>query len=426
MAKNLRISVVGAGYAGLVTAAGFAKGGFRVTCVDVDEEKVKVINQKKAPIYEAGLDALLGKVVPSKLQATTNLHEAVMNSDVTFICVGTPSKKRGETLLNQIEEVAAQIGKVLRNKKSHLVVVKSTVVPGTTEETVIPALEKNSGKRYGVDFGVAMNPEFLREGAALQDFLCPDRIVFGSTDQRSFATMRRLYKKFRSITVETSFKEAEMIKYASNAFLATKLSFINEVGNVCKLLGIDTNVVARGIGLDKRIGPHFLRCGIGFGGSCFPKDVNAIVYKAAEKGYNTKLLRAVLEVNDAQPLKLLELLEALGMRKKKLAILGLTFKGGTDDIRESPAIEIIKELLTEDVKMNVYDPMAMSKVKKIFPHLNYVSSAQEAVDSSDIVLILSDWDEFTSINYREKPVIDGKNVFSDKTKRPINYEGICW
>ncbi len=424
--RDLRISVIGAGYAGLVTAAGFAKAGFNVTCVDVDSEKVRLINKKKAPIYEKGLDELLGKVVPSKLSATTDLKAAVTASDVTFICVGTPSKKKGEILLDQIRDVSEQIGKVLKSKRSHLVVMKSTVVPGITDSVVIPTLERRSGKKFGVDFGVAMNPEFLREGNALEDFLKPDRIVYGSSDKKSLATMRLLYKRFNSAILETGFREAEMIKYASNSFLATKISFINEVGNVCKLLGVDTNVVAKGMGMDKRIGHYFLRSGIGFGGSCFPKDVNALVYAAAEKGYNTKLLRAVLEVNDVQPLKLLELLESAGMKKKKIAVLGLTFKGGTDDIRESPAIEIIKELLTEDVEMNVYDPLAMGKVKKVFPHLNYALSAQEAVDASDIALVLSDWPEFAEVDYKNKQVIDGKNIFDDKTKRPLSYEGICW
>jgi len=226
--------------------------------------------------------------------------------------------------------------------------------------------------------------------------------------------------------LETSFKEAEMIKYASNSFLATKLSFINEIGNVCKRLGINTNIIAKGIGLDYRISPHFLRPGIGFGGSCFPKDVSALVFKATEVGYSTRLLRAVLDVNNDQPLRLLEILENTGpLKERKIAILGLTFKAGTDDIRENPALSIIKELLLEQSKLHIYDPMAMPFVKSIFPHLTYEKTAQDAVDNADIVLILTEWPEFKRINYGDKLVIDGKNLF-DNDNKPKNYEGICW
>jgi len=216
-----------------------------------------------------------------------------------------------------------------------------------------------------------------------------------------------------------------MIKYASNSFLATKLSFINEVGNVCKRLGINTNIIAKGMGLDYRISPHFLRSGIGFGGSCFPKDVSALVFKATEVGYNTKLLRTVLDVNHDQPLRLLELLENTGpLKQRKIAILGLTFKAGTDDIRESPALSIIKELLLEESELHIYDPMAMSHVKNLFPHLKYEETAQDAVNNSEIVLILTEWPEFKKVDYGEKLVIDGKNLFDGD--RPKNYEGICW
>ncbi|MDO8740173.1 MAG: UDP-glucose/GDP-mannose dehydrogenase family protein [Candidatus Woesearchaeota archaeon] len=419
------ISIIGAGYVGLIQGAGLAKLGSKVILVDVDQNKVDKINRKDPPIYEKGLKELLREVVPKSLTASTDLKKAINNTKITFICVGTPSKKEGSIILNQLETVSMEIGKILKNKKDkHLIVIKSTVVPETCEKTVIPLLEKYSGKKFGKDFGVAMNPEFLKEGSALDDFFAPDRIVIGSADKKSIKTLKQLYRNFKCPILETSFREAEMIKYASNAFLATKISFINEIGNVCKKIGIDTNIVAKGIGFDKRINPYFLRSGIGFGGSCFPKDVVALIYKATEHGYHPRLLSAVLDVNKEQPLKLLEIIEKHNVKNKKIAILGLTFKAGTDDIRESPAISIIKELLIEEPKLYLYDPMAMENVRRIFPHLNYTKTAQEAVDEADIVLILTEWPEFKDLSYGNKPVIDGKNVFDGK--KPKNYEGICW
>ncbi len=418
------ISVVGAGYVGLIQAAGLAKLGNKVVCIDIDKEKVAKINNKQPPVYEKGLKELLNKIVPKNLTATTNLREAVLSTQATFICVGTPSKKIGEILLHQLENVCKEIGLILKNKDKHLIIIKSTVVPGTIEKTVIPILESASNKKFGKDFGVVMNPEFLKEGSALEDFFSPDRIVIGSSDKRSINTLKSIYKGIKCPVLETSFREAEMIKYAANAFLATKISFINEIGNICKKLGIDTNVVAKGIGMDKRISPHFLRPGIGFGGSCFPKDVAALVHKAASHGYNPRLLRSVLDINKDQPLKLLELLEEKIRKNQKIAILGLTFKADTDDIRESPALSIIKELLLEQAKLFIYDPIAVPKVKKLFPHLNYAKTAQEAVDEADIILVLTEWPEFTKLDYKNKLVIDGKNIFS--AKKPKNYEGICW
>ncbi len=424
--KKFKISVVGAGYVGLITGAGLAKLGHKVICVDIDQEKVDKINKKEPPIYEKGLKELLNEVIPKNLESTTNLNKAILNSQITFICVGTPSRKKGDTYFKQLDTVSKEIGTALKEKnKPHLVVVKSTVVPETTEKMVIPLIEENSGKKYGIHFGAVMNPEFLREGSALDDFFNPDRIVIGSSDPRSLKTIKQLYKDFKCPILEASFKEAEMIKYASNSFLATKLSFINEIGNVCKRLGINTNVIAKGIGLDYRISPRFLRAGIGFGGSCFPKDVSALVFKATEVGYNTRLLRAVLDVNRDQPLRLLEILENTGLLKgRKIAILGLAFKAGTDDTRESPALSIIKELLLEESKLYIYDPMAMPSVKNLFPHLNYEKTAQDAVDNAEIVLILTEWPEFKNINYGDKLVIDGKNLFDNN--KPKNYEGICW
>ncbi|MBT3408922.1 UDP-glucose/GDP-mannose dehydrogenase family protein [archaeon] len=422
-----KICVVGTGYVGMIQSVGMAKLGFNVIAVDIDENKVDKINNKIPPIYEKGLKKLLEKLVPSKMSATTDLKKAVMESDVTFVCVGTPSKKQGSMSMYQLEVVSKEIGKILKNKnKYHVIVVKSTVIPGTSENIVVKTIEKKSGKKCPKDFGIVMNPEFLKEGTAIDDFFEPDRIVLGSNDSKALKIIKKLYSSFKCPVLETSLKEAEMIKYVSNAFLATKISFINEIGNICKKFDINSNLIAKGIGLDRRISPKFLKSGIGFGGSCFPKDVNALVYKATELGYNPRLLRSVLDVNREQPLKLLELLEKLGkLRGKKIGILGLTFKSGTDDIRESPALSTIKELLMEEADLNIYDPKAMPQVKKIFPHLNYLKNGQQVIEDSEIVLILTEWPEFKKLNYGDKLVIDGKNVF-DNGNVPKNYEGVCW
>ncbi|MFH0979271.1 MAG: UDP-glucose/GDP-mannose dehydrogenase family protein [Candidatus Woesearchaeota archaeon] len=425
---QMNISISGTGYVGLIQGVGLAKLGNKVMCVDINKEKVDAINNKKAPIYEKGLSELITKLVPKQLTATTNLKKAVMESQVTFICVGTPSSVHGEIRLHEMERICTDIGKILRQKKQpHVIVVKSTVVPGTCEKVVIPTLERASKKKFGKDFGVVMNPEFLREGSAIEDFFHPDRIVLGSSDQKAINTIKNLYKWFKCPVLETRFGEAEMIKYASNSLLATKISFINEVGNICKRLGIDTNQVAVGVGLDYRIGPHFLRSGIGFGGSCFPKDVAALVHKSLELGYHPRIMRAALDVNRDQPLTFLELVEeTLGTIKgKKIALLGLTFKAETDDVRESPSLTIIKELILHQAELFLYDPMGMPAVKTLFPHLNYAESAQEAVNKAEVICILTEWPEFSKVNYGTKQVIDGKNVF-EKAKRPKNYQGICW
>jgi UDPglucose 6-dehydrogenase len=422
----MKISIIGAGYVGLVTAAGLAKAGHNILLIDKDTEKLKLINNKTPPFYERDLEKFLKKFVPNKIKTTTNLLQAVERTDVIFICVGTPSRKNGKMYDNQIKQVSQDIGKALKNKKSkHLIVVKSTVVPETTEKTIIPLIEKYSGKKYPKDFGVCMNPEFLREGQAIKDFLNPDRIVMGVQDAYSMEICRKIYKKFNYKKLFTKIKEAELIKYASNCFLASRISLINEIGNICKLLNADVNIIAKGIGMDKRIGPYFLKSGIGFGGSCFPKDVSALISKGVEKGYYAKILNSVLEVNKEQPLKLIELIEDRLKNIKDIALLGLTFKAFTDDIRESPSIDIIKSLLTEKINLYVYDPIAMPKVKEIFPNLNYTKSAQEAVDKAQLILILTEWPEFRKLNFENKPVIDGKNLF-EKNKRPKNYEGVCW
>ena len=418
----MNISIIGTGYVGLVTGACFAKLGHKVTCVDVIREKIDLINNKKSPIYEEGLKEILQENVGKNLSATLDLKKAVLSTDITFICVGTPSKKDDSIDLKYVEESAEQIGKILKEKEGyHLIVIKSTVVPGTTEK-VKDIIEKFSGKE---DFGICMNPEFLREGKAVHDFLNPDRIVIGEYDKKSGDILYDLYKSFSCPILRVDLKTAEMIKYASNAFLATKISFINEIGNICKKLDIDVYKVAEGMGLDSRISPKFLNAGCGFGGSCFPKDVKALVTKAKEINYNPILLESVLKVNKDQPLKMIEILKnKIGnLENKKIGVLGLAFKPNSDDIREAPAITIIKRLIKEKSVIYAYDPKAMKNMKKIFPDINYEDEAQKVIDNSEAILIVTEWQEFKNLDYKEKIVIDGRKVLE---KKDINYEGICW
>ena len=421
----MNISVIGIGYVGLVTGACFAKLGHNVICVDVDEEKVNKINNSVSPIYEKGLEDLLKKY-KSNITATTSYTQAIQNTEITFICVGTPSEKNGSIDLSFVKESSREIGKKLKQKDTwHLVVMKSTVVPGTTSDVVLPLLEKYSLKKAGEGFGVGMCPEFLKEGVAIKDFFEPDRIVIGFYDKHSRNVLRELYKDFKCPIVETTLSAAEMIKYASNAFLATKISFINEIGNMCKSFGIDTYQVAEGIGLDKRIGRAFLNAGLGWGGSCFPKDVHALIAWANKNDVHPRILEAVVEVNRLQPLRLIELLKkhVPAIKGKTIGLLGLAFKPDTDDIRESRALVVIKQLLNEGAIVKAYDPQAMENCKKLFPKIIYCDYAEDILNS-DAVLILTEWDEFKKLDYRGKIVIDGRRL--EEAKKARVFEGVCW
>ena len=422
----MNISIIGTGYVGLVTGVCFAKLGNNIICVDVDEKKIEMINKGVPPIYEEGLEQLLVEN-KNRIHATKDYEHAIQNTDVTFICVGTPSKEDGSIDLKFVKKAAEEIGKQLKNKdKWHLVVMKSTVLPGTTRDIVLPLLEQYSGKKAGKDFGLTMNPEFLREGVAVKDFLEPDRIVIGYYDDKSRKVLKELYKDFSCPILETSLSAAEMIKYASNAFLATKISFINEIGNMCKKLDIDTYEVAEGMGLDKRIGRAFLDSGIGWGGSCFPKDLDALISWAKRIGEESNIISSVVEVNKKQPLKMIELLKkhVPKLKGKTVGVLGLAFKPNTDDIRESRAIPVVKQLLKEKAVVKAFDPKAMENFKKMFPQIKYCSSAEETLDS-DAVLILTKWEEFKKLDYTEKIVIDGRRLLEAKNTAKI-YEGVCW
>ncbi|MFQ5975796.1 MAG: UDP-glucose dehydrogenase family protein, partial [Candidatus Hydrothermarchaeales archaeon] len=366
-----------------------------------------------------------------RIKASTNLRQAVLESDISFICVGTPSGLLDYIDLKYIEKVSLEIGKALNEKDGyHIVVVKSTVVPGTTEHSVVPTLENHSGKKCGTDFGVCMNPEFLREGKAIDDFLNPDRIIIGCSDERSTKTLKELYSGFKSTLMETDPKTAEMIKYATNSFLVTKISFINEIGNICKQLGIDVYEVARGLAMDSRVSPRFLNAGIGFGGSCFPKDVKALVGKAKEVYYRPIVLNAAMELNETQALRLVELLEkkAGPLKGVDVVVLGLAFKPGTDDMREAPSLKIIHSLLKKGARLHLADPEALNEAEKILGRhemINYYSSPDEAVTKGSYILIVTDWDEFKKEDlYRGKVVIDGRRI--EEAKAADDYEGVCW
>lgn len=427
----MKISVIGSGYVGSVTAACFAEVGHEVVCVDIDKKKMDQINAGIPPIYEEGLEELLQKYAGKSLTATTDYESAIKNTNISFICVGTPSAEDGSIDLSIVRAATASIGAVLAKKEGyHVVVVKSTVVPETTEKFVLLILEETSGKVAGKDFGVAMNPEFLREGKAVYDFMHPDKIVVGAIDQKSGDLVSELYRNFKCEVTRTSVSTAEMIKYANNSLLATKISFANEIGNICKRLNVDTYEVMKAVGKDSRISPKFLNSGAGFGGSCFPKDVKALIGKAKEIGYSPVLLESVIGVNEKQPILMTEILQKKigSLAGKKIAVLGLAFKNDTDDIRESRAIPVIAELLRLGAEVSAYDPMATENMKRIFPTIEYSGKAKDALEGADACLVMTEWDEFKKLDsefevMKGKIVVDGRRVIKAKN---IDYEGLCW
>lgn len=430
----MKISIIGVGYVGLITGACFAELGNDVICVDVIKEKVDKINRGEVPIYEGGLSNLLKKHVGKNLRGTTNLESAVVGSDLTFICVGTPDAPGGGIDLKYVKSAARGIGETLARKGWHTVVVKSTVVPGTTDSVVLPILEEKSGKGAGEGFGLCMNPEFLREGKAIDDFTKPDRVVIGQFNEKSGRALVELYKGFECEKLVTDLRTAEMIKYASNAFLATKISFINEIANICEKVGTDVVDVAKGIGLDRRISPHFLQAGLGWGGSCFPKDVKAIAELGKKSGYEPVVLNSIMELNERQALRAVEMLkDELGdLKDKRIALLGLAFKPGTDDVREAPSLKIIKRLLGEGAKVVAYDPVAIENVKREFKEVKYTNGIESCLKDANACIIVTDWPEFkvgpsVFVEHMKTPVvIDGRRILDPKDAKlkGIEYFGI--
>jgi UDPglucose 6-dehydrogenase len=430
----MKVSIAGTGYVGLVSGVCLAHYGHDVTCIDIDETKVDQINNGVSPIYEPGLDELMAANVGTRLHATTDLRAAVMNSDITLIAVGTPFD--GEQIdLRYVETVAAEIGAVLKDKDAyHCVVVKSTVVPGTTEGTIRRTLEAASGKTAGPDFGLGMNPEFLKEGEAIHDFMEPDRIVLGGIDDRSIDTLAMLYTPFIGVDIiRTTPSTAEMIKYAANSLLATMISFSNEIANLCDAVGVDATDAVVGVHLDKRLSPiidgtritpsftTYLWPGCGFGGSCFPKDVKALVAYGENNGSPMQLLRSVVEVNAAQPARMIELLQRHHQHLDGLSVtvLGVAFKPGTDDIRESPGIAIVQQLCAMGANVTVHDPVAAEAAQKVLPDtVRFVDNIANAIMESAAILLTTRWPEYHQLPeivaaITPQPlVIDGRRILN--------------
>ena len=431
--KPLRISVIGAGYVGLTTAVGLASKGYSVICIDTDNDKVNLIKQGKCPIKEEGMEEkLLYCLSNNENFEVTSDYQSILDTDITLICVGTPSNPDGSIDLSYIEEAVMAMGKLLSRKKGyHAVVTRSTIVPGTTKQIIIPLLEKYSGKKAGEDFGIAFNPEFMQEGKALQAFFNPDRVIIGEYDTKAADMLIEINRDCGAPVFRTDITTAEMVKYASNAFLATKISFINEIGNICQQLGIDVYAVAKGISYDYRIGDRFLNAGVGFGGSCLPKDLQALIAKSRERGYQPVLLQSVLDLNNNQARKIVEMAEKKlrNLRNRTIAILGLAFKPNTEDIRNAPAIVVINMLLKKGAKITAHDPMAMPNARQVLPQeVSLADSASKAMEGSDLVLILTEWDEYRNESlYRSKKVIDGRRALDPEKARALcDYQGICW
>jgi len=422
------ISVVGLGYVGLSTAVCFASRGFKVLGVDTDQERVKSVRAGRPAIYEPCLGKLLVKSVQRGfLSSTTDHRRAVKEAVTTFIAVGTPSKVDGTIDLGRVREVSRQIGHALKVKKQwHLVVVRSTVTPGATSHVVKPIIEDASGRKCGTDWGLCMNPEFLREGCAIEDTLRPDRIVIGEHDKRSGDRLENIYRQlYGSHTppiLRMSLTNAELVKYASNAFLAMKVSYINMIADLCERIpDADVSEVANGIGLDRRIGPLFLKAGLGYGGSCFPKDLKALQGFAEEIGTHLQLVDATIKVNELQPSKPVELTKRLvgDLKDKRVAILGLAFKPDTDDVREAVSIKVIKALLDDGAEVVAYDPVATRNAQKALGEkVAYARSALECITGADACIVVTEWEEFRRLRpedftkrMRTPVVIDGRRIF---------------
>lgn len=394
----MKVGVVGAGYVGLIQGVGLAEKGHEVTIIDVDKHKVKKINEGTPPFHEPGLKKALNSV---KLRASTD-YASLKDCEVVFLCVGTPPKDDGSANLKHVFSAAKSV-------KEHLgggvVCVKSTVVPGTTERV---------GELLGGNFSVAHNPEFLREGSALSDFRSPDRVVMGG-DEEALNVLEKVYQNFDCPKVKVTVRASEMIKYASNALLATKISFANEVANICQLLGVDASEVWRGVGLDSRINPRFLGHGVGFGGSCFPKDVQALRKAAESRGYDAQLLDSVLKINDEQPKKMIELLKSMlpDLKGRRVGVLGLAFKPGTSDLREARSLKVINILLEAGAEVLAFDPRAVSEAKKVLgDSVSYAGSVREVLDNVDAALVVTEWDVIKNHDYSgfDKPLVDGRGV----------------
>jgi UDPglucose 6-dehydrogenase len=411
-----KIAVIGTGYVGLVTGSCLADLGNEVICVDNDQEKISQLKNQKIPIYEPGLEEIVKRNADrGRLSFTTDIASTVPESEIIFIAVGTPPKENGEADLSSVEQVCRDIAENMTDY--HLVVEKSTV-PVKTGERVKEAMQHYISS--GVEFDVASNPEFLREGSAVADFMKPERIVIGVETDRAEKLLTELYQPLEVPMIVTDIQSAELIKHASNSFLATKISYINALSRICDLTGADVERVAEGMGMDKRIGPDFLKAGTGYGGFCFPKDLSAFIRISEKLGYDFRLLKAVEEINESQKAHFLKIIEdALwNIKGKTIAVLGLSFKPNTDDIRFAPAIDIIRGLIKHKARIKAYDPYAMSKMKKILPEVQYCRDAYEAAEGADALVLITEWSEFKELDMdklkkvlNNPVVIDGRNIY---------------
>ncbi|MEW6411030.1 MAG: UDP-glucose/GDP-mannose dehydrogenase family protein [Candidatus Zixiibacteriota bacterium] len=429
----MNICVVGTGYVGLVAGACMSDFGMHVICVDRDESKIKMLKNGKMPIYEIGLSDLVQRNVKlGRLVFSSDLEKAVDRSLVVFVGVGTPENDDGSANLTQVREVVRTVARTMNDYK--VIVIKSTVPVGTARE--LKKLIRDNLTRE-VEFDIVSNPEFLREGAAVNDFLRPDRVVIGADSERAMAIIRDIYRPLYLLEtpiVGTTNETAEMIKYASNTMLALKISFINEIANICDRVGADVYKVATGVGMDKRIGPKFLHPGPGFGGSCFPKDIRSLVNTAESVGYDFQLGKSVLRVNERQKELIVEKSRKLldGLKDKTICLLGLAFKPGTDDVRESPPLHIARKLLAEGARVQAYDPAAMDEAKKELAELTYCDDYLTAAKEADLIIIATEWHEFRDLdfdalkkNLRGLNIFDTRNIYSPQDVRKRGFTYIC-
>ncbi len=422
-----KICVIGTGYVGLVTGACFADLGNTVTCLDVDASRIERLKQGIMPIYEPGLEQIVQQNVRhGRLQFTTSYPEALKDAEFAFIAVGTPSGVDGEADLQYVRQAAEAIADIV----DHPIVVvnKSTVPVGTGDWVAEVINRRRAGKP--LEFSVVSNPEFLREGSAINDFMMPDRVVLGSLDRNAAEKVAQLYQSLRCPIMITDLRTAEMIKYASNAFLATRISFINEIANICEELGADVREVARGMGLDKRIGPAFLDAGLGWGGSCFPKDVKALAHMAVLHGTHPQLLQAVMEINRNQRRRVVvKLRKALGsLDQKVIGVLGLSFKPNTDDIREAPALEVIHLLENEGALVKAYDPQAMENARSVLPRVQLVDTPYQVAEGADALVLATEWNEFKQLDFeqiyhsmRQPIIMDARNLWDPEKLRSLGF-----
>ncbi|MFB3897127.1 MAG: UDP-glucose/GDP-mannose dehydrogenase family protein [bacterium] len=423
----MKVCVIGTGYVGLTTGAVFADLGNNVICVDNIKEKIDSLNKGIMPIYEPGLEEMVHRnKKDNRLVFTTDIGNSIKKSEVIFIAVGTPPKPNGETDLSQVESAARAIAK---NLDSYKVIVNKSTVPVGTGDFVRRIVETNRIKN--VDFDVVSNPEFLKEGTAINDTLFPDRIVIGAPSQNVAMKLLELYAPLERPMIITDVYSAEIIKYASNAFLATKISFINAIANICEKAGADVTDVIKGVGSDSRIGQAFLQAGLGYGGSCFPKDVESLIHTSMKFGEEFKLLKTVVEINKVRvPRFINRIKKALKTLKgKKIAIFGLAFKPNTDDLREAKSIEVIRLLLEEGAKIQAYDPIAIENCKKIFPKVKYFNTSYAAADGADAVVVITEWNEFKFLALeklkevmRQPIIFDGRNILDPKRVKAAGFE----